>query len=62
MLAILDGTVTDATQAQIPASDDGFLRGDGVFEVVRLYGGVPYALMLAVCVSLYASFKHRHWI
>jgi len=44
MLAILDGTVTDAAQAQIPASDDGFLRGDGVFEVMRLYGGRLFAL------------------
>ena len=43
MLAILDGTVTDAAQAQIPATDDGFLRGDGVFEVMRLYGGRPFA-------------------
>jgi branched-chain amino acid aminotransferase len=44
MLAILDGTVTDASQAHIPATDDGFLRGDGVFEVMRLYGGRPFAL------------------
>jgi branched-chain amino acid aminotransferase len=44
MLAILDGTMTDAAQAQIPASDDGFLRGDGVFEVMRLYGGRLFAL------------------
>ena len=43
MLAILDGTVTDASQAQIPATDDGFLRGDGVFEVMRLYGGRLFA-------------------
>ena len=28
----------------MPITDDGLLRGDGVFEVVRLYGGVPYAL------------------
>jgi branched-chain amino acid aminotransferase len=44
MLAILDGTITDAAQARIPVSDDGFLRGDGVFEVIRLYGGRPFAL------------------
>ena len=44
MLAILDGTVTDAAQVQIPATDDGFLRGDGVFEVMRLYGGRLFAL------------------
>jgi branched-chain amino acid aminotransferase len=44
MLAILDGTLGDASEARIPASDDGFLRGDGVFEVIRLYGGRPFAL------------------
>lgn len=27
----------------MPATDDGLLRGDGVFEVMRLYDGVPYA-------------------
>jgi branched-chain amino acid aminotransferase len=44
MLAILDGTLTDASEARIPASDDGFLRGDGVFEVIRLYDGRAFAL------------------
>jgi branched-chain amino acid aminotransferase len=44
MLAILDGILGDASEARIPASDDGFLRGDGAFEVVRLYGGRPFAL------------------
>lgn len=43
-LAILDGDVMDAAQAQIPVTDDGLLRGDGVFEVVRLYEGRPYGL------------------
>ena len=28
----------------IPAADDGLLRGDGVFEVIRLYAGRPFAL------------------
>jgi branched-chain amino acid aminotransferase len=43
-LAILDGVVMDASEAQIPVTDEGLLRGDGVFEVVRLYGGRPFAL------------------
>jgi branched-chain amino acid aminotransferase len=43
MLAILDGTISEASEARIPAADDGFLRGDGVFEVIRLYGGRPFA-------------------
>jgi branched-chain amino acid aminotransferase len=28
----------------VPAADDGLLRGDGVFEVIRLYAGQPFAL------------------
>ena len=28
----------------MPASDDGLQRGDGVFEVIRLYEGRPFAL------------------
>jgi branched-chain amino acid aminotransferase len=34
----------DVAQATIPVTDEGLLRGDGVFEVVRLYGGRPYGL------------------
>src|SRR6476619_4442651 len=44
MLAILDGTTLPAEEARIPATDEGFLRGDGVFEVVRIYGGRAFAL------------------
>ena len=44
MLAILDGQTMAAEEARIPATDEGFLRGDGVFEVVRIYGGRPFAL------------------
>jgi branched-chain amino acid aminotransferase len=44
MLASLDGAVLPAEEARIPITDEGLLRGDGVFEVVRLYGGRPFAL------------------
>src|SRR3954470_15176203 len=44
MLGILDGTVMPADAVRIPATDEGLLRGDGVFEVVRLYDGRPFAL------------------
>jgi branched-chain amino acid aminotransferase len=43
-LASLDGTVLPSAEATVPATDEGLLRGDGVFEVVRLYEGRPYAL------------------
>ena len=44
MLAILDGTVLPVSEARIPVTDDGLLRGDAVFEVIHLYGGLPFAL------------------
>ncbi len=40
----MDGVVLDAAEASIPVTDDGLLRGDGVFEVVRVYAGRPFAL------------------
>jgi branched-chain amino acid aminotransferase len=42
-LAVLDGQVMPAAQATLPVTDEGLLRGDGVFEVMRLYGGRPFA-------------------
>jgi branched-chain amino acid aminotransferase len=43
-LACLDGEIMPATQARIPATDEGLIRGDGVFEVMRVYSGQPFAL------------------
>ena len=43
-LACLDGVIAAAAATSIPVTDEGFLRGDGVFEVVRVYDGRPYAL------------------
>ncbi|MGI8427881.1 MAG: aminotransferase class IV [Solirubrobacteraceae bacterium] len=43
-LASLDGEIMPAGQATIPATDEGLLRGDGVFEVIRVYEGRPFAL------------------
>src|SRR3954465_3615577 len=43
-LVSLDGALMPRTQAYIPVTDEGLLRGDGVFEVVRIYSGRPYAL------------------
>ena len=44
MLASLDGVIGPAEDARIPVTDEGLTRGDGGFEVMRLYGGRPFAL------------------
>jgi branched-chain amino acid aminotransferase len=43
-LASVDGRVTPTAEATVPIKDDGLYRGDGVFEVIRLYAGRPFAL------------------
>jgi branched-chain amino acid aminotransferase len=43
-LAALDGVIAPSAETVVPVVDAGFLRGDGVFEVVRIYDGRPYAL------------------
>ena len=44
MLASVDGAIGPAEEARIPITDEGLTRGDGGFEVMRLYGGRPFAL------------------
>jgi branched-chain amino acid aminotransferase len=43
-LASVDGRVTPTAEATIGLKDDGLYRGDGAFEVVRVYEGKPFAL------------------
>jgi branched-chain amino acid aminotransferase len=43
-LASVDGVVGPTAAATIGLKDDGLYRGDGVFEVIRLYDGHPFAL------------------
>jgi branched-chain amino acid aminotransferase len=43
-LASVDGSISATAQATLPLPDDGLYRGDGVFEVIRLYRGRPFAL------------------
>ncbi len=43
-LASVDGTIAPTAKSVVALPDDGLYRGDGVFEVVRLYGGHPFAL------------------
>jgi branched-chain amino acid aminotransferase len=44
-LASVDGKITPTAEATIGLKDDGLYRGDGVFELIRLYGGKPFALV-----------------
>lgn len=43
-LASIDGSITPTAEAMVPLKDDGLYRGDGAFEVIRLYAGQPFAL------------------
>jgi branched-chain amino acid aminotransferase len=43
-IACVDGRQMPAAEATIPVTDEGLLRGDGVFEVIRVYDGTPFAL------------------
>jgi branched-chain amino acid aminotransferase len=43
-LASVDGEISPTAEATITLPDDGLYRGDGVFEVIRLYSGEPFAL------------------
>jgi branched-chain amino acid aminotransferase len=43
-LGAVDGRIGPAEELTIPATDEGLLRGDGVFEVVRVYDGIAFAL------------------
>jgi branched-subunit amino acid aminotransferase/4-amino-4-deoxychorismate lyase len=44
-LGSLDGRISASGEMTIPATDEGLLRGDGVFEVIRVYDGKPFALV-----------------
>lgn len=44
LLTSINGVVTPSGDAMLPLPDDGLLRGDGAFEVMRVYGGRPFAL------------------
>jgi branched-chain amino acid aminotransferase len=44
MLSSVDGDIRPVGEATISIADDGFLRGDGAFEMLKLYAGKPFAL------------------
>ena len=43
-LASIDGQILPAPEGSIAITDEGLLRGDGAFEVIKLYGGRPFHL------------------
>ena len=43
-IACLDDELAPVANTFIPVEDEGLLRGDGVFEVIRIYEGRPFAL------------------
>ncbi|MGA8746933.1 MAG: aminotransferase class IV [Solirubrobacterales bacterium] len=43
-LASVDGAISPTVEATIPLRDDGLYRGDGAFEVIRIYAGRLFAL------------------
>jgi branched-chain amino acid aminotransferase len=43
-LASVDGAILPTDETAVPLRDDGLYRGDGAFEVIRLYDGQPFAL------------------
>src|ERR687892_223206 len=61
MLASVDGAIGPAEDARIPVTDEGLTRGDGGFEVMRLYGGPPLApdALLRVVLTRRAADPHR---
>jgi len=40
----LNGEFMPLTEARVPVMDRGFLFGDGVYEVIPVYGGYPFRL------------------
>jgi branched-chain amino acid aminotransferase len=44
VIASVDGRISPAGDAKISILDEGLIRGDGAFEVMKLYGGRPFRL------------------
>ncbi len=42
-LISVNGEISPPGEAKLPLPDDGLFRGDGVFEVMRVYDGRPFA-------------------
>jgi branched-chain amino acid aminotransferase len=44
LLCSVDGHIGPVADATVSITDDGFLRGDGAFEMLKLYGGRPFGM------------------
>lgn len=44
LIASLDGEIGHPSEARVSVLDDGLLRGDGAFEMIKLYDGFPFRL------------------
>jgi branched-chain amino acid aminotransferase len=44
VIASIDGRIVAPEEATISILDEGLVRGDGAFEVLKLYGGHPFRL------------------
>lgn len=44
MVVYLNGAFVELSEAKLSVNDRGFLYGDGVFETIRAYDGVPFRL------------------
>ncbi len=54
MTAWIDGRLLPLAEAKVSVLDHGLVVGDGVFETLRVYGGVPFAWtrhLARLCVS-----------
>ncbi len=43
-IVYLNGTFMPIEDAHVPVLDRGFIFGDGVYEVIPVYGGQPFRL------------------
>ena len=44
LIASLDGEIGDPAETRLSVLDDGLLRGDGAFEMIKLYDGFAFRL------------------
>jgi len=69
-IAYVNGTFLDLNDAVIPIDERGHQFGDGIYEVVRVYGGKPFLLhwhierllRSAAAIRLDGAYSHEKWV